>query len=344
MSTSNTTESSENNTNTQPIGAAAPAPATVGAGAGAANDLISAANNLLAPPSSITPTGDYGSGTGNENAFTNPLYISVVLVIIIIAVAVVGYLGIGNGDTTSTSSTSAPPDTGGYGTSVFSKVIIGAVIIMLVLYIVQYMLLHYFGIDIMTSFSGLFAAKPEFDLVINQTVPDPTPIPEPLPIPAATPTDANEVFNVTDNLYTYDDAKLLCKAYDATLATYDQVESSYDKGGEWCSYGWSDNQLALFPTQKSTYAKLQKTPGHENDCGRAGVNGGYIANKNVRFGVNCYGKKPAITTAEQENMDNVTPYPKTKQDIAIDEKVQKWKDNLDTIMVSPFNSSEWNAA
>ena len=63
-------------------------------------------------------------------------------------------------------------------------------------------------------------------------------------------------------------------------------------------YGWSDNQMALFPTQKSTYDKLQEVQGRENDCGRPGVNGGYIENPNVKFGINCYGVKPEITPEE----------------------------------------------
>lgn len=80
--------------------------------------------------------------------------------------------------------------------------------------------------------------------------------------------------------------------YGAQLADYEQVEKAYNNGGEWCNYGWSDGQMALFPTQKETWNKLQKTDRAKNACGRPGINGGFIKNKNVRFGVNCYGKKP----------------------------------------------------
>mgnify|MGYP001407546069 CR=1 FL=1 len=37
----------------------------------------------------------------------------------------------------------------------------------------------------------------------------------------------------------------------------DEIENSYKDGGEWCGYGWSDGQMALYPTQKKTFAKLQ---------------------------------------------------------------------------------------
>jgi hypothetical protein len=51
------------------------------------------------------------------------------------------------------------------------------------------------------------------------------------------------VFNII--IYTHDDAKSICSAYDASLATYDQIEKSYNGGGEWCSIGWSADQQAL---------------------------------------------------------------------------------------------------
>ena len=45
--------------------------------------------------------------------------------------------------------------------------------------------------------------------------------------------------------------------------------------------------------------KTSKNKGHEHDCGRPGINGGFIDNPNVRFGVNCFGTKPAISAEEQ---------------------------------------------
>ena len=44
-------------------------------------------------------------------------------------------------------------------------------------------------------------------------------------------TSENEVFHVGNNKYTYDDAKAICKSYNAELATYQQVENSYKNGG-----------------------------------------------------------------------------------------------------------------
>ena len=58
--------------------------------------------------------------------------------------------------------------------------------------------------------------------------------------------DDDEVYNVSNNLYSYDEAPYVCKALGGRLATYDEVEKSYNNGGEWCNYGWSVDQMALF--------------------------------------------------------------------------------------------------
>lgn len=155
----------------------------------------------------------------------------------------------------------------------------------------------------------------------------------------------NEVFNISNNLYTYDDAQAICSAYDAKLATYDQVEDSYNNGGEWCNYGWSDGRMALFPTQKHTWDNLQKTDNHKNDCGRPGVNGGVISNPYIKFGVNCYGKKPKATDKDLLGMEankNIV-YPKTMKDAVLDAKVKFWKDHAaEMLNISSYNKKKWS--
>ena len=163
---------------------------------------------------------------------------------------------------------------------------------------------------------------------------------EPVDDPAA------EVFNVSNNLYTYNDAKAICKAYDAEIATYDQVEKAYNNGAEWCGYGWSANQMILFPTQKNTWDKLQKLDKkHRNNCGRPGVNGGYIANPYVKFGVNCFGKKPEATDADLQRMNarqNQT-YPLSKEEQELEEKIKYWKDNASNMLqLNSYNTNKWN--
>lgn len=155
----------------------------------------------------------------------------------------------------------------------------------------------------------------------------------------------NEVFNISNNLYTYDDAQAICKAYGANLATYDQIEEAYNKGGEWCNYGWSDGQMIFFPTQRSTWTELQKNTKHKNDCGRPGVNGGYMANPYLKFGVNCYGTKPKPSDKDLNRMTakQNQVFPKTDAEKAIDAKVNYWKDNADKLLqINSHNTKKWS--
>ena len=151
-----------------------------------------------------------------------------------------------------------------------------------------------------------------------------------------------QVFNIPGNYYDYPNAKAVCNAYGARLAKYDEVENAYRNGGEWCNYGWSDGQMALFPTQQKTFDSLQQKKGHEHDCGRPGVNGGYIANPNVRFGVNCYGNKPPISKEDEEFMENVRPIPITQEEVSFQKKVDYWKTQTDEMIVAPFNYDTWS--
>jgi hypothetical protein len=154
-----------------------------------------------------------------------------------------------------------------------------------------------------------------------------------------------EVFNVSNNLYTYDDAQAVCRAMGSRLATYDEIEASYMGGAEWTSYGWSEGQHAYFPTQKATWARLQEIKGHEHDLGRPGVNGGYFANPNVRLGVNCYGVRPQMSAADSAlmNAKKNNLVPRSKEEIELDKKVQFWKENKDKLLVlSGFNNDKWS--
>ena len=165
-----------------------------------------------------------------------------------------------------------------------------------------------------------------------------------LPEPDNTPTN-EEVFNISNNIYTYDDAQAACKSFNGRLATYDEVEKAYNDGGEWCNYGWSDNQSIYFPTQKKTWNDLQKTKNHKNDCGRPGVNGGFIANPNARFGVNCYGVKPKPSEKELQFMQisKTKVAPKTPEEIVSNLKVEFFKKHKDDFLrLNAFNGSKWS--
>ena len=250
----------------------------------------------------------------------NPLIFVIILLIIIAYYVFSRSSGDGNLGTTQDSK---------FGNGIFEIIIIAVLVILILVNAFQY----FFSINVTAYIKDLFSSKTKVDIVVDQSTYQPAPVPE--------IKFRKQVFNIPGNYYSYDNAKALCSAYGAKLATYDQIEDSYENGAEWCNYGWSANQLALFPTQKTTYDNLQKIEGHENDCGRTGINGGYIANPNVKFGVNCYGNKPKITDEEDELMKTATPYPETKEDMLFQKKVDALKNNLDQILVSPFNYNTW---
>jgi hypothetical protein len=238
-------------------------------------------------------------------------------------------------------------DNDSISSGIFAKTII--FLFILVIIVKGYQLL--FNKTITASISDFFTNKPKIDIHLN-TPPTPTPTTTNTPIldkyglqpVSIKESGIKQVFNVPGNIYTYDNARALCKAYDGRLATYDEIENAYKKGGEWCNYGWSEGQNVYFPTQEKTYNTLQGIEGHENDCGRPGINGGYISNPQVRFGANCYGKKPIITQDEREIMETTPLYPLNKKDVWFNKQVDYFKTQLDRILLSPFNKQSWSAS
>jgi hypothetical protein len=214
------------------------------------------------------------------------------------------------------------------------------IVVVLVILIIINGVQYFFSISVTAYLTDLFTNRPKIDIVVDQNT-NPSGYSGPAPVPEIK--FKKQVFNIPGNYYNYENAKAVCQAYGANLATYDQLEKAYSNGAEWCNYGWSADQLALFPTQKKTYDRLQTIPGHENDCGRTGINGGYIANPNVNFGINCYGNKPKITSEEEELMKTATPYPETAKDLAFQKRIDYWKNKVDEILVSPFNYNTWGS-
>jgi hypothetical protein len=264
-----------------------------------------------------------------NNYILNPMVFIIILLIIIGYFVFSSSLGTGTNDLGNSNSN--------YGSNIMGIIIIAILIVLIIINAFQY----FFSISVTAYIQGLFTPNTKVDIVVDQSTYTPSTVQEPSIVPEIK--FKKQVFNIPGNYYDYDNAKAVCKAYGAELADYQQIEHAYNKGAEWCNYGWSANQLALFPTQQQTYNNLQSIPGHENDCGRPGINGGLIANPNIKFGVNCFGYKPKITNEEDELMKTSTPYPETVQDIAFQKRVDFWKNKVDEILVSPFNYNTWGA-
>ena len=279
-------------------------------------------NSIMGVPYQTTYWNDMG---------TNPVVLIIITVIIIGYYALISTLGVATGQPAAVAAASA-----GKGI-VFLEVLLWGVFVLLVL---MNGMTYIFNIDITASIRNLFSAQPEIDIIV-----DPDDIAGDQSDPVTTVPEiklSKQVFHVPDNKYGYDDAKAICTAYGGRLATWKEMQQAYDKGADWCSFGWSDGQMALYPTQYDKWQHLQKIEGHQHDCGRPGINGGYIKNPNVRFGANCYGYKPKITQEEAEAMKLAPLYPRTRRERAFDKRVDYWRDQLSEIQVSPFNHNNWS--
>lgn len=172
------------------------------------------------------------------------------------------------------------------------------------------------------------------DIGFHESPPAPSPTKEITTAPVV----QKEVFYVSGNNYRYDEAAAVCGAYEADLATYEQVMEAYSTGAEWCGYGWTQGGMALFPTQSSTWESLQKEvdADRRTSCGRPGVNGGYF-DPNTKFGVNCYGVKPS------DKGTNKYPIPVPGTDTnTYNNLVNKFKSMINRMSVSPFNRDGWS--
>jgi hypothetical protein len=273
----------------------------------------------------------------------NPTLVIIIIVIIFIYLILFGSLG----RTAALNEIDSDGETGSGGLKFLGIIVASIFVVLVVINGFNYFL----NINIVTSIKNFFTKNPEIDILIDDIEKefgeedgndpdDPDDPDDEEEIPEIK--SIHQVYNIPDNKYTYNDAKALCKAYGNRLANYKEIESAYKDGADWCNYGWSDDQMALFPTQYDKWEKLQKIKNHENDCGRPGINGGYIDNPNVRFGVNCYGYKPKITSLESDIMKNQPLYPLTKAETKFEKRVDYWRERISDILVSPFNSKHWS--
>ncbi len=296
----------------------------------------------------------------------NPTVLIILTVVIIIYYLIFNYLG----SSAKAAAKMASPVSRSTGLIILETLLWGVFIFLVLVNGLQY----FFKIDIKTSIKNLFTPVPEVDVSVTSPYIEASsdrahsgegslevshgPSYDEDGTPGdggaydirhhqhgGVPSEAEEqVFHIPDNKYTFEDARALCAAYDGRLADYSEIEEAYKKGGEWCGFGWSADQMVFYPTQKKTWENLQKIKGHKHDCGRPGVNGGFIRNKHARFGVNCFGRKPKMTEVERDMMAKATPYPLTPAEERFNARVKRYREKVGDIPLSPFNYSTWNEA
>lgn len=271
---------------------------------------------------------------GKMEQFINPRAILLICVVIFMVYFVINALA-GGGSENDTRESTLFADI-----SIIEIFMWAILIVIVVINGFQY----FFNTNITTEISNLLSTKPQ--ITIAQTIPD--------ELVGDTSGDLGtgpslkmrkQVFHIPASVYDYDNAKALCQAYGAQLANTDQMEEAHKSGAEWCSYGWSDNQMILYPTQKSTWEELQKStnPSKKNSCGRPGINGGYIENASMKAGVNCYGPKPEMNPSSSKLMASIQNYESGKMlDPLHEARVQQMKDKIKDVIVAPFNKGAWS--
>lgn len=232
------------------------------------------------------------------------------------------------------------------------------IVVFIVLVLVFLVLLHFFNQQIRDGFNkflnsvrGALGYSMEPPAPVEVTTPTTAPPPknnmpsqpdgsESVVEKVLPPGGSPQVFNVSKNKFTYYDAEPLCRALGAELATYEQVKDAWERGADWCNYGWVKGQMAVFPTSEETYAKAQSGPEEQRmSCGVAGVNGGYFDNPEMRFGVNCYGTKPPQSKHDQSVLAKGAPL--SPGALEFDKKVNRFKSESDHIGILPFNTNKW---
>ena len=184
---------------------------------------------------SVSPVHGFGSVlhspmndmTKNMNQF-NPWTMMIMIGILVLFFVMFDTLGITNTSQEGTMQNK--------GLNVMEVIVWGLFIFLLMINGLQY----FFELDVKTAVVNLFSPEPRIDMQVDS---------KNIQVEEK-PITKEEVFHVPGNKYTYKQAQAVCKAFDSELATYSQIEDAYNNGGEWCSYGWSADQMALFPTQK----------------------------------------------------------------------------------------------
>jgi len=297
----------------------------------------------VSPPSSISlPTntniglkqvsGVFGWMDEKIDTLINPRVIILILVVVFMGYFVINALAGGDNENDNKES------------ALFANISILEIFLWAILIIVVLLngFQYFFNTNITTEITDLISTKPK--ITIAQNVPEDSNASSDLGSGPSLKM-RKQVFHIPSNIYDYENAKALCQAYGADLANIDQMEEAHKSGAEWCSYGWSDNQMVLYPTQKSTWEELQKSndPAKKNSCGRPGVNGGYMENASMKAGVNCYGPKPEMNQSSSKLMSSIQNVEAGKMlNPEHEARVQEMRGKINDIVIAPFNKSAWS--
>jgi hypothetical protein len=158
--------------------------------------------------------------------------------------------------------------------------------------------------------------------------------------PIHAPSKKPEVFQIMNNHFTYSEALPVCMSYGAKLATKDQINNAYKNGANWCNYGWISGGEAYMLTQPHEFEKLQESQinSAKTKCGNSpGIHGGLFP-KTRRFGVYCYGRKPAIWN---DCIGCSSSMPLTPEELKMRQEARYHKYKQGNYAISSWNNKNW---
>jgi hypothetical protein len=173
----------------------------------------------------------------------------------------------------------------------------------------------------------------------------------PVPEKKAKKKDKRELFLIY-NKYNYQEAREVCKMYKGRLATKQDLNDAFNRGANWCSWGWLEGQAVGYPVQEKYWMAIDKS--HKGFCGpTAGLNVMESVDPLKKYYVTCFGLKPKQSHKDVKlNKDLhkvVVGATSLLQDIAQCKKakevsVQKtWaQQQKQQIRILKFNPTEWS--
>ena len=253
---------------------------------------------------------------------TNPLVLVGLIVVLIIYYLIFLFLGNSNSESGTKS----------FGQSIFETLLFGIIIILIFINGISY----FFNINIGTEVKNIFSTEPEIKINKEEIVQNDIDLSLNIQPPSN-----KEAYHIPGNNFTYNDAKAVCKAFNGDIATFNQLREAQQKGASWCSYGWTQDKLALYPTSEYDWKKLQEKSDKKYSCGLPGINGSYLDNPYVKLGANCYGVKPYKSKLESDLLNDDYNIPKSEKELLFNERVKYWKNRLGNVLIYPFNNKNW---
>ena len=243
---STSSSSSTENTSTSPSTSVSPTDqGTIGS--------MESMNDSSTSTSPSISSSDLANVPATKVVYTQEPYVSsispfmIVILVVVLILFIILFTSLANpgsspsGEDAGFGSDSVGSSGSSSGTATFLTALMwGTFFVVVILNGMQY----FYNINFSATLSKLFTMSPALDITVDPAD-DQASLP---PVPEIMV--SKQVFHIPGNKYNYDNAEALCKAYGSRLASYSEVEKAYDEGGEWCSYGWSKDQMALFPTQE----------------------------------------------------------------------------------------------